>query len=134
MKSFGSTLRQLVVPNGLLLLSAALLFWWTPPTVLAPLAGKFIALPVFASVAVLAWRFRMPRVLLMVLLLFFCHLTELWVHRHGGVAIDHRLHDAIGLLFPINVAALWLVDEATFDLRAFPWWIGCIAVQPCVTA
>ncbi len=132
MKTFGSTLRQFVVPNGLLLLSAALLFWWAPPPFLAPLGRQFIALPLFGAVAVLAWRFRISRVLLMVLLLFLCNLTLFWIYGHGGAASYHRLYDAIRLLLPINIAALWLIDEATFDVTAFELWIGCIALQPIV--
>lgn len=132
---FRSTIRQLFLPSGLVLLTAALLLSWQTPSLLAPPSGQLIALALFCAVVVLAWRFRSPRVLLMVLLSLLAE-WALLLMRNGswGAASLHGVRDAITFLFPLNVAVVLLIDESAFDLQAFGWWAACVGVQIAVVS
>jgi diguanylate cyclase (GGDEF)-like protein len=133
MNGLRPAVRQLFLPNGLALLGATLLLSWKPPSLFAPPTGHFIALTLFCSVIVLAWRFRSPRVLLMVLLSLVVECTLLLLRNSSWAAANlHGIRDAITFLFPLNVAALFLIDEMIFDLPAFGWWAAMLAVQIAV--
>ena len=120
-----STLRQLVIPNGLLLAAAALLLPWKLGSVFAPPGGRYIGLAIAAAGVLLAWRLRSPRLMLMLVLLLVSERAWMmtWAWR------EPALRNTLAVLLPLNVAALLLVDDAFVDWEAFAWWGGLIAVQ-----
>ena len=120
-----SALRQLVLPNGLLLAAAALLLPWKLGAVFAPPGGRFIGLVIAASGVLLAWRLRTPRLMLMLFLLLAGEgaWMLLWTWGEPG------LRNILAILLPLNVAALLLVDDGFVDWEAFAWWGGLIGVQ-----
>ena len=129
MKSvFSSALRQLVLPNGALLAVTALLLPWKLKAVFTPPGGEFIALAIAAAGVLLAWRLRMPRLMLMLVLLLVSERAWMWS------APDVALRNAIVTLLPLNVAVLLLVDDSYVDWEAFAWWGGLVAVQAAVLA
>jgi GGDEF domain-containing protein len=133
MKSgFSSALRQLVIPNGLLLAIAALLLPWKLKAVFAPPGGEFIALAIAATGLLLAWRLRSPRLLLMLALLFVSERAWMW----AAHAYPHEpaIRGALAVLLPLNVVVLLLVDDTYVDWEAFAWWGGLIGVQAMVMA
>jgi len=119
-----STLRQLVIPNGLLLAAAALLLPWKLGSVFAPPGGRFIGLAMAAAGILLAWRLRSPRLMLMLVLL----LVSEWAWMTWAWS-EPALRNTLAVLLPLNVAALLLVDDAYVDWEAFAWWGGLIGVQ-----
>ncbi|HXP46709.1 MAG TPA: hypothetical protein VN810_05495, partial [Terriglobales bacterium] len=120
-----STLRQLVIPNGLLLAAAALLLPWKLGTVFAPPGGRYMGLAIAAAGILLAWRLRSPRLMLMLVLLLVSERAWMmtWAWR------EPALRNTLAVLLPLNVIALLLVDDAFVDWEAFAWWGGLIAVQ-----
>ena len=120
-----STLRQLVIPNGLLLAAAALLLPWKLASVFAPPGGRYIGLAIAAAGVLLAWRLRSPRLMLMLVLL----LVSEWGWMMTWTWREPALRNSLAILLPLNVAALLLVDDAFVDWEAFAWWGGLIAVQ-----
>jgi diguanylate cyclase (GGDEF)-like protein len=133
MKSgLSSALRQLVIPNGLLLAAAALLLPSKLQAVFAPPGGEFIALAIAAAGILLAWRLRSPRLLLMLALLFVSERAWMWaVHAYPH---EPAIRGALAVLLPLNVAVLLLIDDAYIDWEAFTWWGGLIGVQAMVMA
>jgi len=126
MKSgIGSVLRQLIIPNGLLLAAAVLLLPWKLGAFFAPPGGRFIGLAISAAGVLLALRLRSPRLMLTLVLLLVSErawmLTWAWS--------DPVLRNTLAVLLPLNVAALLLVDDSFVDWEAFAWWGGLIAVQ-----
>ena len=120
---FSSVLRQLAIPNGVLLLSSAALLEWKLQAVFAAPRAKFIPIIVAAIGALLAWRLRTPRLMLMLFLLLIAAWTWMWAVREPGV------RDAFTVLLPLNIGVLLLIDDAYVDWEAFCWWAGVIAVQ-----
>ncbi|MGC2321376.1 MAG: GGDEF domain-containing protein [Terriglobales bacterium] len=129
MKSgLSSALRQLAIPSGVLLAGSAFLLPWKLAAVFAPPGGEFIALTIAAAGALLAWRLRTPRLMLMLVLLLVSERTWMWASHEPAVRI------ALAVLLPLNVALLLLVDDAYIDWEAFAWWGALIAVQATVLA
>jgi diguanylate cyclase (GGDEF)-like protein len=124
-----SALRQLVFPNGLLLVASALLLPWKLKTIFAPPGGEFIALAIAAAGVLLAWRLRTPRLMLMLVLLLVSERAWMmtWAHQPA-------IRGTLAVLLPLNVALLLLVDDSYVDWEAFAWWSGLIAVQAAVMA
>ena len=120
-----SALRQLVLPNGLLLAAAALLLPWKLGAVFAPPGGRFIGLVIAASGVLLAWRLRTPRLMLMLFLLLASEGAWMLIWTWG----EPGLRNILAILLPLNVAALLLVDDGFVDWEAFAWWGGLIGVQ-----
>jgi len=120
-----STLRQLVIPNGLLLAAAALLLPWKLGTVFAPPGGRYIGLAIAAAGVLLAWRLRSPRLMLLLVLLLVSE--RAWMMTWAWH--EPALRNTLAVLLPLNAAALLLVDDAFVDWEAFAWWGGLIAVQ-----
>ncbi|HYN14599.1 MAG TPA: GGDEF domain-containing protein [Terriglobales bacterium] len=137
MKSgLSSTLRQLVIPNGVLLAAAVLLLPWKLQAIFAPPEGEFIALAIAAAGVLLAWRLRSPRLMLMLMLvlLLVTERASMWAWAgHVGPG-ESAVRTALAVLLPLNVAVLLLVDDAYVDWEAFAWWGGLIAVQAIVMA
>jgi diguanylate cyclase (GGDEF)-like protein len=129
-----SALRQLVIPNGLLLAAAALLLPWKLKAVFAPPGGEFIALAIAAAGVVLAWRLRSPRLMLMLALLLVSE--RAWMMTWAAHANPHApaIRGALAVLLPLNVAALLLVDDVYVDWEACAWWGGLIGMQAMVMA
>jgi len=120
-----STLRQLVIPNGLLLAAAALLLPWKLGIAFTPPGGRYIGLAIAAAGVLLAWRLRSPRLMLMLVLLLVSE--RAWMMAWAWH--EPALRNTLAVLLPLNVAALLLVDDAFVDWEAFAWWGGLIAVQ-----
>ena len=120
-----SALRQLVIPNGLLLAAALLLLPWKLSTVFAPPGGRLIGLAIAAAGILLAWRLRSPRLMLMLVLLLVSE--RAWMMTWAWS--EPALRNTLAVLLPLNVAALLLVDDAFVDWEAFAWWGGLIVVQ-----
>jgi len=120
-----SALRQLLLPNGLLLAAVALLLPWKLGAIFAPPGGRFVGAVVATAGVLLAWRLRTPRLMLMLFLLLATEpawtLTWTWS--------EPALRNIMAILLPLNVAALLLVDDAYVDWEAFAWWGALIAVQ-----
>ena len=133
MKSgLSSALRQLAIPSGVLLAGSALLLPWKLTAVFAPPGGEFIALTIAAAGALLAWRLRTPRLMLMLVLLLVSE--RAWMMTWTGAGSQPAVRIALAVLLPLNVALLLLVDDAYIDWEAFAWWGALIAVQATVLA
>jgi diguanylate cyclase (GGDEF)-like protein len=125
-------LRQILVPNGLLLLAALAL----PCSGLgfAPRTACLFALAISAMAALLAWRFYVPRALLALLLLALVDTSFLMVPipaSGAGPAIN-GMSCLLALLLPLNFVVLLLVDPPSFDFEAFGWWTGLVALQAVI--
>jgi len=135
MKSgLSSTLRQLVIPDGALLAAAALLLPWKLQAIFAPPGGEFIALAIAAAGVLLAWRLRVPRLMLMLFLLLVTERASMWAWAGHAGSGESAVRIALAVLLPLNVAVLLLVDDAYVDCEAFAWWGGLIALQSVVIA
>ena len=119
-------LRQLLFPNGLLVLVAMTLPYWGIS--FAPGTVYLVAFAISAMSALLAWRFHCPRLLLALLLVCVVDLVLLLTPA-AGARSTHGIVTLVALLLPLNIAVLLLVDSISFDLEAFGWWMGLIVFQ-----
>jgi len=98
---------------------------------LAPLA-PFYPYAVFGAGVLLGWRFHRSRLLFALLLLALADRTLLHFAAGHGLARDHVVLQAIGVLLPLNLAALPLTAERGFvtppGLARFALILGQLAV------
>jgi diguanylate cyclase (GGDEF)-like protein len=123
-----AALRQLAIPNGVLLLGSALLLQWKLHALFAAPVGNFIPIIGAAVGIMLAWRLRTPRLMLVLVLFLLAAWTWMWAVREPGV------RTALTVLLPLNIAVLLLIDDTYVDWEAFCWWAGLVGVQAAVVA
>mgnify|MGYP005812694111 CR=1 FL=1 len=131
---FAGAVRQLLVPYGLVIGAAVLAVTWRIVALPAAGTGAFIALTICAGGALLAWRFRAPRLLLAFVLVAISSYAlattgaaDFWVGSK-----EQALASAVSLLLPLNFLLLLAIDDNSFDLEAFGWWTGVVLVQAFV--
>jgi len=125
-----STLRQLAVPNGVLLAASMFFLPWKLAAIFAPPGAEFVALTLAAAGALLAWRLRTPRLMLMLVFLFVSE--RAWMMTL--MTREPALRIGLALLLPLNIVLLLLVDDAYIDWEAFAWWAALLALQATVLA
>jgi diguanylate cyclase (GGDEF)-like protein len=113
-------LAALLIPEGLVVLGAAALLHW--PSVLAPAAPFLPALPILVLVlgTALALRFGRGRVLLALLALAVAD---------RALLLAPGLRPAVGLLVPLNLAALVLLPERGLLTASTAKRAGALAAQ-----
>ncbi|MFB3917028.1 MAG: diguanylate cyclase [Terriglobales bacterium] len=133
---FANVVRQLLVPDGLLVGIALVAVNWRIVALPVPRTADFIALTICAGGALLAWRFRAPRLLLGLLLIAMSthSLASSASADLRPAGIGGTLASAISLLLPLNFVLLLVVDDDTFDLETFGWWAGVVLVQAFAVA
>jgi len=102
-------IRALVVPEGILLGAAAVLLRWHLLGPSEATAARFALPAVFAAGALLAWRFHRGRVMLALVTLALAHLA-LQIEQPTSTDAE-IIHQAFGVLVPINLAGLALLPE-----------------------
>ena len=129
MKSAVAEARQVLVPNGVLILAGMTLPYWGG--VFAPSAAYLVALAICAMGVLLAWRFHSPRPLLVLLLLAVVDTIFLLTPNEaaGAMSSTRGVVGLVSFLLPLNYAVLFLVDAPSFDLEAWWWWVGLIVFQ-----
>lgn len=108
----GKTLRQFLLPGGLLLLVAAVLLQGRF-LVLSPSAVDFYYYAVFLVAIPLAWRFHSSRILFALATLLLAHRAlEFFANGHGSLVGPGRIAvEAVALLLPINFVIASVAHE-----------------------
>lgn len=122
--SFG---RQLILPNGIILLIA---LGVQRLGILNPSQQNVeIAVGITCAAALaLAWRFNLPR-----MALALATTVLLMVGGYAAAALPGSIAEcALALTAfaaPINLAFLLLIEDPNFDLESFGWWAGIVAIE-----
>ncbi len=122
--SFG---RQMVLPNGIILLVAIAV---QRLHIFAP-SQQNIQMAVFvacAAAVALAWRFNLPRMALALATVVVLMLASSAAVSSSGAISDCALA-LIAFAAPINLAFLLLIEDPNFDLESLGWWAGIVAIE-----
>ena len=122
------TLKQLVWPNGTIVLIAALAVASGLFDRLIVSGADYAAVAVIAAGLLTAWRFHAVRSIAGLLL--FAAFAWTFSHVRGTPS----LVAVLSLLVPLNVVALLLVEEFTLALQPLGYWIGFAAAQAGILA
>ena len=121
-------LKQLVWPNGTIVLIAALAIASGFFSRLIASGANYAAVAVIAAGLLTAWRFHAMRSIAGLLL--FAAVTFAFVQ----AGATHAVSAALSFLLPLNVVALLLVEEFTLSLEPLGYWLAFVAVQAGVLA
>lgn len=122
------TLKQLVWPNGTIVLIAAVAIASGWLNQLIGSSADYAAVAVIAAGLLTAWRFHAMRSIAGLLL--FAAITVGFAHPVHGTALPN----ALSFLLPLNLVALLMVEEFTLSLEPIGYWIGFATVQAGIIA
>jgi diguanylate cyclase (GGDEF)-like protein len=124
------TLTQLVWPNGTIVLLASTAIASGAFNHLIARGAEYAAVAVIAAGLLTAWRFHAMRSIAGLLL--FAATTFAFAHADAAAPLSsapHALYLALCFLFPLNLAALLLVEELTLSLHPLGYWLGFATLQ-----
>jgi diguanylate cyclase (GGDEF)-like protein len=129
------TLKQLLWPNGTIVLVAvlAMMSGWFDHLIAG--VADFAIVAVIAAGLLTAWRFHAVRSIAG--LVIFAAAAFAFTHANSAAPIhsaDHALYTALSFLLPLNIVALLLVEEFTLSLEPIAYWLAFAAVQAGILA
>jgi diguanylate cyclase (GGDEF)-like protein len=122
------TLKQLVWPNGTIVLVSAIAIASGEMNRLIASSADYAAVAVIAAGLLTAWRFHAMRSIAGLML--FAAMVVGFHHPVQG----HALSNALSLLLPLNIVALLMVEEFTLSLEPIGYWLVFAAVQGGILA
>jgi diguanylate cyclase (GGDEF)-like protein len=122
-------LKQLVWPNGTIVLMAAITIASGYGSQLISRGAVYAAIAVIAAGLLTAWRFHALRSI--AALLLFALAMFSFQHAVEGVG---PLASVLRFLLPLNIVALLMVEEFTLSLESLGYWLAFIALQSGVVA
>lgn len=130
----GRVAAQLLLPNGLIVMGAALLLRFrVVQAAIAPPTAEFGALAFLASALLLSWRFHVPRVGMMAVLLGMANWALVGAAAAHS-ASGHAVVNAVALLLPLNCAGLALLRDVDIGVESLAWWGVAVGAQGTAVA
>lgn len=128
MRRFRATARQLLFPQGTLLVLAILFAGVQPSFGLTSQMQFGLAFALTLAAGLLAWRFHSLKAFLTLLSISFA-LPVLYLLSGSDPGLFPGLLTASSVLVAANIGFLTLVDDGFFDWQAVQWWGALLTVQ-----